>query len=38
MRTFLTGLAATLLPATAALDWDDLMRAPEYLQALALIP
>jgi beta-N-acetylhexosaminidase len=27
-----------LLPATAAPDWDDLMRAPEYLQALALIP
>lgn len=27
-----------LLPASAAPDWDDLMRAPEYLQALALIP
>ena len=27
-----------LLPVAPALDWDALMRSPEYLQALALVP
>jgi len=27
-----------LLPAAAAPDWDDLMRSPRYMQALALLP
>ncbi|MDO8275748.1 MAG: beta-N-acetylhexosaminidase, partial [Serpentinimonas sp.] len=27
-----------LLPAGAAPDWDDLMRSPRYMQALALLP
>ncbi|QTD43847.1 beta-N-acetylhexosaminidase [Ottowia testudinis] len=27
-----------LLPATSALDWDTLMRTPDYLRALALVP
>ena len=27
-----------LLPASAAPDWDSLMRSPEYLQAMALLP
>ena len=27
-----------LLPAAQAADWDTLMRTPDYLRALALIP